>query len=192
MIAVGKRLGGVAASFLIVGILGLAACERRADQPAREHAPAARDAAVSYEDRSSGDGDAGRDDPRRAAAPRIDGKPMWTANRRYTAEENAQRHFERDGADFDAADVDAYVKKAHAFISKPPKAAETLKRANGDLLIYDGDSNTFAVATRAGAPRTMFKPRDGAAYWEQQKDREKSGGRQASGRSRRSSASDEG
>ena len=26
--------------------------------------------------------------------------------------------------------------------------------------------------SKAGAPRTMFKPDDGAAYWEKQKDRE--------------------
>ena len=37
-----------------------------------------------------------------------------------------------------------------------------IDRANGDALLYDAKSNTFAVVTKAGAPRTMFKPRDGA------------------------------
>ena len=30
----------------------------------------------------------------------------------------------------------------------------------------------FAVANREGAPRTMFKPDDGMAYWQEQKTRE--------------------
>ena len=38
--------------------------------------------------------------------------------------------------------------------------------------MYDrGSANVFAVVSRDGAPRTMFKPRDGAAYWQEQKDR---------------------
>jgi pyocin large subunit-like protein len=108
----------------------------------------------------------------RVSTPTVDGKPLWSATRKLSAEENAERVFERNGEDFDAADLDAFVKKAHAFVDHPPKGAETLKRANGDVLIYDAKSNTFAVATKDGAPRTMFKPRDGAAYWDEQKSRE--------------------
>ena len=44
-----------------------------------------------------------------------------------------------------------------------------LTRPNGDTLLYDPKGNVFAVATKAGAPRTMFKPDDGPAYWEEQK-----------------------
>lgn len=113
---------------------------------------------------------------RRAPVPRVDGKPMWSANRRFTAEQNAQRHFERSGADFGAKTVDAYVAKAHAFVTRPPKGAQILTRANGDRLIYDPAGNIFAVATRDGAPRTMFKPDDGSAYWEKVKAREAEGG----------------
>ena len=47
-----------------------------------------------------------------------------------------------------------------------------MARSNGDTLLYDAKSNTFAVVTKAGAPRTMFKPRDGSAYWDQQVTRE--------------------
>ena len=44
-------------------------------------------------------------------------------------------------------------------------------RANGDNLIYDPQSGLFAVARSDGAPRTLFKPEDGEAYWNaQQKD----------------------
>jgi len=47
-----------------------------------------------------------------------------------------------------------------------------MKRANGDTLIYDPKGNVFAVATKDGAPRTMFKPDDGMDYWRKQKERE--------------------
>jgi pyocin large subunit-like protein len=112
---------------------------------------------------------------------RIDGKPMWSASRRFTAEQNAERNFRRNGADFGAATLDAYVSKAHAFVTKPPRGAQTLTRRNGDTLIYDPAGNVFAVATRDGAPRTMFKPDDGPEYWTRVKAREAEGG---AGRSR--------
>ena len=113
-----------------------------------------------------------RPDPRDAPVRKVAGKPMWAANRTRTAEENAQRGFERYGSEFAAADVDDYVRKAHAFVGSPPASAETLKRSNGDTLIYDPKGNVFAVVTKAGAPRTMFKPDDGETYWAQQKSRE--------------------
>jgi pyocin large subunit-like protein len=80
--------------------------------------------------------------------------------------------FDRNGHDFGADSLDAFVQKAHAFVEHPPKGAQTLTRRNGDLLIYDARSNTFAVASKDGAPRTMFHPDDGRAYWEEQKARE--------------------
>ena len=111
-------------------------------------------------------------DPRDAPIPKVDGKPMWSANRNQTAEENAQEAFDRNGEAFGAADVDAFVQKAHDFVTSPPSGTQTLKRGNGDTLLYNEKSNTFAVVTKAGAPRTMFKPDTGAAYWAQQKERE--------------------
>ena len=110
-----------------------------------------------------------RPDPRDAPVRKVAGKPMWAANRTRTAEENAQRGFERYGAEFAAADVDDYVRKTHAFVGHPPAGAQTLTRANGDTLIYDAKDNVFAVVTKTGAPRTMFKPDDGATYWATQK-----------------------
>ena len=102
----------------------------------------------------------------------VDGKPMWSSSRKGSAQENAQRSFDRNGEDFGASDLDAYVKKAHAFVDRPPAGTQKLKRANGDVLFYDAKSNVFAVANRQGAPRAMFKPDQGGAYWEQQKSRE--------------------
>ena len=107
-----------------------------------------------------------------AQTARLDGRPIWASSRRGDAEANAQRAFERNGAAFDARTRDEFVRKAHAFVHNPPPGVERLTRSNGDVLLYDARTNVFAVANRDGAPRTMFKPDDGAAYWRTQKDRE--------------------
>ena len=106
------------------------------------------------------------------ATPQVNGKPMWAANRKHTASENAQYQFTKNGQDFASQSEADYVTKVHAFVDSPPADAQTLDRSNGDRLIYAPKSNTFAVVSRDGAPRTMFKPRDGAAYWTEQKQRE--------------------
>jgi pyocin large subunit-like protein len=157
-------------------MLGVAACDGGASAV---KAPKAGDVATAAEPASDRDAPsysggaydsaATRRDPRDAPVPKVAGKPMWAANRTRTAEENAQRGFERYGAEFAAADVDDYVRKTHAFVARPPAGAQTLTRANGDTLIYDPKDNVFAVVTKAGAPRTMFKPDDGATYWATQK-----------------------
>jgi pyocin large subunit-like protein len=126
-----------------------------------------------------------REDP----VPLVDGKPMWSASRRYSAEESARRAFERNGEAFEARTLDQFVRKAHAFVGHPPAGTETLTRANGDTLFYDPRGNVFAVATKEGAPRTMFKPDEGAAYWAEQKQAESR--RQAARTERRASAGDD-
>ena len=107
----------------------------------------------------------------RAPVPRIDGRPMWAASRQHSAQDNAAYQFRRNGRDFGSATEDDYVRAAHAFISSPPAGAQTLSRPNGDRLIYDPAGNVFAVATSDGAPRTLFRPRTGAAYWSAQQAR---------------------
>lgn len=116
-------------------------------------------------------GPAPKVDHRRDPVKLLDGKPEWAASRRYSADESAQRAFARNGEAFGAHSLDDYVRKARAFVEHPPKDAETLARPNGDTLYYDPRQNIFAVANKEGAPRTMFKPDDGAAYWQEQKDR---------------------
>lgn len=86
---------------------------------------------------------------------------MWAANRRHTAEENARYQFACDEADFGARDLDGLVAKANAFVNTPPNGLQSLTRANGDQLLYDPKSNAVAVVSRDGAPRTMFKLREG-------------------------------
>ena len=132
---------------------------------------------VSRDGRSSG----GQVDPRDAPVPQVNGKPMWAANRKHTAEENARYQFAKNGNDFAAKNESEYITKAHAFVDQPPKGVEFVDRNNGDRLIYDAKANVFAVVSKDGAPRTMFKPREGAAYWSQQKDREAKRGKSNSG-----------
>lgn len=165
------------------GLLVLAACERNAteSEPARVEntagpavtSPDAADVGGSGESpRASADEDRSeRTDPRDGPQPEHDsGAPVWAANSDRSGAENAERQFERNGDTFGADTVEEYVDRAHAFISNPPAGAERATRAsNGDRLIYDPKTNTFAVATREGAPRTMFKPDDGAEYWARQK-----------------------
>jgi pyocin large subunit-like protein len=114
-----------------------------------------------------------------------DGKPVWAPSKRFSAEEGARRQFERDGEAFQAKTLDQFVKKAHAFVGHPPKGTLTLTRKNGDILFYDPKDNVFAVSSKEGAPRTMFKPDDGMAYWEKQKDREERSQTARSGRKSR-------
>ena len=140
----------------------------------------ARSAATSSE--------APRVDHREDPVKLVDGKPMWSASRRYSAEQNAERAFARNGEAFGAETLDEFVRKAHAFVEKPPRGTLTLTRANGDRLFYDPKANVFAVASKAGAPRTMFKPDEGMAYWEEQKARES---RRQTARRSRSAADDE-
>ena len=136
-------------------------------------------------DRNSGGGydNAPKVDHRKdEVAKADDGKPMWAPSKRFSAEEGAQRQFERDGEAFDAKSVDQFVRKAHAFVGHPPKGTLTLTRKNGDILFYDPKDNVFAVSNKEGAPRTMFKPDAGMAYWQQQKDREEKSQSARSGR----------
>jgi pyocin large subunit-like protein len=128
----------------------------------------------SYRSYGSDEGSSQVDHRKDTVAAADDGKPMWAPSRRNSAEDGAQRAFERNGETFGAKSLDQFVKKAHAFVGHPPQGTLTQTRANGDTLFYDPKGNVFAVANKEGAPRTMFKPDDGMAYWEKQKDREDS------------------
>ncbi|HXA41205.1 MAG TPA: hypothetical protein VNW53_19545 [Phenylobacterium sp.] len=177
-----RTMGARAGLSLALGISALAllsACDNGPSAVSRK-AAAPEVASAGAPDRSYGsdrrggyDNGAPQVDHRKdEVAKADDGKPMWAASKRFSAEEGAQRQFERDGAAFDAKTLDQFVKKAHAFVGHPPKGTLTLTRKNGDILYYDPKGNVFAVASKDGAPRTMFKPDDGMAYWQKQKDRE--------------------
>lgn len=109
--------------------------------------------------------------PARAETSATEAQPALTANRRETADAKAVRLFERNGADFGARSPEEYVEKVQAFTRRPPADAEKVERANGDVLLYQASTNTFAVVSGEGVPKTMFKPDDGVAYWAEQKAR---------------------
>ncbi len=172
------------ASAVLAAVFALAACDGGpASKPSRDQADAGSAPAARSEGTSTASADEGETpkvDPRTQPPPMLDGKPMWAANRRLTAEEAAEKQFARNGKDFDAKTVEDYARKAQAFVGNPPKGTEVVERQYGQIM-YDAKSNTFAAATKDGVPRTMFKPDDGAAYWEEAKSRPEGGRRQRQG-----------
>jgi pyocin large subunit-like protein len=98
---------------------------------------------------------------------KVEAAPI-TANRRETVDAKIQRLYERNGADFGATSAEDYLAKVTAFTRNPPADVERAERPNGDVLLYQASTNTFAVVDRNGSARTMFKPREGAAYWAEQ------------------------
>jgi pyocin large subunit-like protein len=176
---------GISAAALLAGCDNGPSAVRGQAADAARTAPAADGGSRSGYARRDGGGDRSVDagvDHRKDEVRLVEGKPMWSASRRYSAEANAQRAYERNGQAFGARSEDEFIRQAHDFVDHPPAGTQTLTRANGDTLFYDPKGNVFAVAGKDGAPRTMFKPDDGAAYWRKQKDRESQ--RQSAGRSR--------
>jgi pyocin large subunit-like protein len=107
-----------------------------------------------------------------ASAPvEVDKAPAaaMTANRRETVDAKIQRLYERNGGDFGAKSAEDYLAKVTAFTRNPPSDVDRAERPNGDVLLYQASTNTFAVIDRNGTARTMFKPREGADYWAEQK-----------------------
>lgn len=147
-----------------LGLILVSACERPSAVAQKDEvsAPAERREVAST-------GSSRADDAAQEPVRELDGKPIWSASRRGSAEENAQRAFDRNGEAFGAKNLDDFVRKAHAFADSPPAGTQRITRPNGDTLLYDPKGNVFAVITKAGSPRTMFKPDDGPAYWEEQK-----------------------
>jgi pyocin large subunit-like protein len=208
-----RAFGKLGLGAVLLGAAALAACDGAPSAtPARAHAssdsadrrladsaPAGEDARAParYSNAVYTTGPAGgaAAAAREADTPLFHGKPIWAASKTHTAQENADYHFKRDGEALGAGSEDDFLAKVHAFVDDPPKGAEVLTRSNGDRLIYDPKANLFAVADKQGAPRTLFKPRDGAAYWRQQKDELASGATGSTSRARsarRSSGDDNG
>ena len=104
------------------------------------------------------------------SATRYGDWPLWSTNRKYPPDDNAHYQFGKHGGEIGAKDYDGFVAAVHAFVHHPPAGTETLARKNGDTLFYNAHENVFAVMTKDGAPRTLFRPYEGAAYWDKQKE----------------------
>jgi hypothetical protein len=95
--------------------------------------------------------------------------PQWSAGPEHDAEQNAAHHWQKHGSEFrELHSEQDYTNAAHDFVNHPPPGAETKHDSRGNTLIYDPQSDTFAVKAPNGAPRTMFRPRNGRAYWDRQ------------------------
>ena len=98
--------------------------------------------------------------------------PIWTKTKTLEPVENAYEHWVKHGREFSDKsfkNAKEYVDATHDFVRAPSNGILTKTRANGDVLFYDPATNTFSVKTKEGAPKTMFKPKDGIGYWEKQK-----------------------
>lgn len=146
------------AALAAVGMLALGACDNASAVETRERA--AVETARPAGPPSS---------PTDAVA--AEAKPVLTASRSETVDAKIARLYQRNGADFGAKSAEDYLAKVTDFTTKTPAGTETIKRPNGDTLLYQAATNTFAVVDRDGVPRTMFKPTTGAAYWAEQKAR---------------------
>ncbi len=94
--------------------------------------------------------------------------PLWSKTRKFSPAENSHNAFAKHGQEVGARTYEDYMAMVHHFVHAPPKGTETLTRANGDVLMFDARDDVFAVITKTGAPRTLFRPFDGAAYWQKQ------------------------
>lgn len=131
------------------------------------------DSAVETRDRPTGEVQLTAAEATPATEGAADAAPVErtvvTANRRETVDEKVQRLYQRNGADFGARSAEDFLEKLTAFTTRPPSGTDTATRPNGDTLLYQASTNTFAVVARDGTPRTMFKPDDGPTYWAEQK-----------------------
>jgi len=96
--------------------------------------------------------------------------PLWSKTRKLSPAENSHAAFDKHGQEVGAKSYEQYMAMVHNFVHAPPKDTQSLTRANGDVLMFDAKSDVFAVVTKTGAPRTLFRPFDGTAYWQKQQD----------------------
>jgi hypothetical protein len=90
----------------------------------------------------------------------------WSSTASRAASENALSHWNKHASEFpEFSSVDEYVTEAQNFVQNPPGGTLSKTRANGGNLFYNPRTNTFAISNGNGAPRTMFRPRDGSSYW---------------------------
>ena len=155
---------------VLAAALALSGCSRGNGQ-ASASASGLSDQAYARDRAPSGGGGDYGERADRGPTPMFHGEPMWSENRAHSAKENAEYHFERAGADLGSKTLDDFLTKVHRFGDHPPTGTLKLTRSNGDKLFYDPKANLFAVFNREGAPRTVFKPNDGMAYWTEQKAR---------------------
>ncbi|MEN2434347.1 RHS repeat-associated core domain-containing protein, partial [Weeksellaceae bacterium A-14] len=93
-------------------------------------------------------------------------KGLWSSTKNLSPAQNAFSHFKKHGNEFpEFGNALQYSEGAHNFMKNSPAGTLMKTRSNGDVLKYNPASNTFGVTNSAGAPKTMFRPKDGIDYW---------------------------
>jgi filamentous hemagglutinin len=135
--------------------------------PGDQVGPAAEFLTAALATRGVGQGAA--DAEAEAIATNSGGSSFWSSTGSSTAVENAYGHWDKHMSEFpEYQNSVQYVQGAQDFVLDPPVGTLTKTRPNGDTLLYDPSTNTFAVKTINGAPRTMFRPQGGMTYWNKQ------------------------
>ena len=76
------------------------------------------------------------------------------------------QHYNKHGQEFGDITKEEYILLANELFTSEDALRKT--EADGDLLFYDVESNTFGVLSEDGYIRTCFKPDDGIEYWNRQ------------------------
>lgn len=102
-----------------------------------------------------------------AARKGIKAKQIWTSTKRKSPVQNAFGHWKDHGHEFpELLNSKQYVEHTHNFFAGSRDQLLTKIRPNGEVLLYDVQTNTFGAFTPEGVPKTMFKPTEGIVYWE--------------------------
>ncbi|MGR8023362.1 hemagglutinin repeat-containing protein [Burkholderia cenocepacia] len=93
----------------------------------------------------------------------------WTPGKPADIAINAATHWQKHAAEFpEFQSLNDYLRGTSQFVKDPPAGTLSFTRSNGDVLLYDKSTNTFASMAADGTPRTMFRPTDGIEYWYKQ------------------------
>lgn len=83
----------------------------------------------------------------------------WTSTKKRPPNTNLAEHWSKHSKEFpELKSQNDYYRHAQEFVSNPPRGTLNKTRKNGDTVLYNPKTNTFAVKTKDGAPRTIFKP----------------------------------
>ena len=83
----------------------------------------------------------------------------WTSAKKASNNINLAGHWEKHKDEFPTLmSQNDYYRFAQNFVTNPPKDTLEKVRKNGDSVLYQPSTNTFAVKTKDGLPRTVFRP----------------------------------
>ncbi|OCG21472.1 hypothetical protein A9G22_09630 [Gilliamella sp. App2-1] len=84
---------------------------------------------------------------------------IWTETSKKQPVTNAYDHWDKHKHEFpEFQNSKQYVDATHNFVNNPPLGTLKIIRKNGDTVLYNPQSNIFAVKNADGTPKTMFKP----------------------------------